>query len=119
MDQGHGLAQTIRLADYRRRKRPRVFFDRHELRQLLDLYSRRVMTGEWRDYAIDQRDETAVFSVFRSSFDSPLFAITKRPNGQRCEYLVFSGPRKLKHGSSMDEALSVFDRQIRDVTTRR
>ena len=109
--------QTIRLADFRRRNRQDVFFNRHELRQLLEIYSRRVMTGEWRDYAIDYQGETAVFSIFRNSFDSPLFAIAKRPNGKRCDYLVFSGPRKLKHGATMDEALSIFDRQLRAITT--
>ncbi|MDP6389715.1 MAG: DUF2794 domain-containing protein [Alphaproteobacteria bacterium] len=109
--------KTIRLADFRRRNRPVVFFNRRELRQLLEIYSRRVMTGEWRDYAIDHQREAAVFSIFRNSFDSPLFAIAKRPNGKRCDYLVFSGPRKLKHGATMDEALSIFDRQLRAITT--
>lgn len=109
--------QTIRLADFRRRNRQIVFFNRRELRQLLEIYSRRVMTGEWRDYAIDHQGEVAVFSIFRNSFDSPLFAIAKRPNGKRCDYLVFSGPRKLKHSATMDEALSIFDRQLRTITT--
>ncbi len=113
-------AQTIRLADYRAKRRRGtsrrgVFFDRHELRQLLEIYSRRVMSGEWKDYAIDQRGESAVFSIFRHSFDTPLFAITKRPNGKRCDYLVFRGPRKLKHGSSIDEVLSVFDHRLREI----
>ena len=47
----------------------RVFFDRQELRQLLDVYSRRVASGEWHDYAMDQRGNCAVFSIFRHSFD--------------------------------------------------
>jgi len=38
-----------------------------------------VMAGEWRDYAIDFRDEAAVFSVFRSAAEIPLYSIEKRP----------------------------------------
>lgn len=112
------MDDPVRLSDYRKSKN-RVFFDRYELRRLLEVYSRRVMSGEWRDYAIDQRGGTAVFSVFRHSFDSPLFAIAKRSDGKRCAYQVFSGPRKLKQSATIEDALSVFDRQLRPVPSQR
>lgn len=103
------MSKTIRLSDYRKRGRSRVTFDRHELRQLLNVYSRRVAAGEWRDYAIDIKTGSAVFSIFRSTFDSPLFSIAKLGNGRHCHYLVFSGHEKVKHGKSIDEVLAVFD----------
>ena len=58
------MSKVFRLADYRRRQK-RIFFTRPELHQLLSLYSRQVARGEWRDYAIDQQDGAALFSVFR------------------------------------------------------
>ena len=45
------MATVSRLTDHR--KRGRIFFSRRELDQLLQLYSRQVARGEWRDYAID------------------------------------------------------------------
>ena len=60
------MATVYRMAEAQRQRRP-IFFDRTELNQLLSLYSRRVASGEWRDYAIDQRGGSAVFSVFRHS----------------------------------------------------
>ncbi len=64
------------LGDYRRKAKA-VFFSRTELNQLLSLYSRQVMRGEWRDYAIDQRENAAVFSVFRHTQERPLYTIVK------------------------------------------
>ncbi len=103
------MSKPIRLSDYRKRAKGRVTFDRYELRQLLNVYSRRVAAGEWRDYAIDIKSGSAVFSIFRSTFDSPLFSIAKFGNGRHCDYLVFSGYEKVKHGKSIDEVLAVFD----------
>lgn len=108
------MTEMLRLADFTNRKRvQRVFFNRQELRKLLDLYSRRVSSGEWKDYAIDQYGPMAVFSIFRHSFDQPVFAIAKRAAGKGCDFVVFSGRQKLKHGKTIDEALSVLERTLR------
>ena len=108
------MTEMFRFSDYRRKKnRQRDFFDRWELRQLLDLYSRRVAMGEWKDYAIDQYGPICVFSIFRYTFDQPLFAVAKRAAGKGCDYVVFSGRQQLKRGRTMDEALTVLEKQIR------
>ncbi len=106
------MTEMLRLADFRKKRGPYVFFDRQELRKLLDLYSRRVASGEWKDYAIDQYGPMAVFSIFRHSFDRPLFAIAKRAAGKGCDFVVFSGRHKLKHGKTIDEALAVLERTL-------
>lgn len=85
------------------------FFSRRELQQLLDLYSRGVACGEWRDYAIDQRGGAAVFSIYRHTHERPLFSIAKRAQGS--EYAVHSGPQHLKTAASLAEALSVLKRR--------
>jgi hypothetical protein len=112
------LSDPVRLADYRR-ARGGVYFDRHELRRLLDIYSRRVMTGEWKDYAIDHQSGRAIFSIFRHTFDSPVFAITKRREGKRCAYQVFSGPQKIKQSSTIEGALLIFDKELREIPNYR
>jgi hypothetical protein len=100
------MTELIRLAD---RKRPRqVYFSRPELTQLLALYSRQVSAGEWRDYAIDHKAGMAIFSVFRHSFDRPLFSIAKWADAQRpSSYAVFAGPRRLKAGGSLLDVLAI------------
>jgi hypothetical protein len=112
------MADLVRLSDRRKGKAKRVTFDRQELRQLLDVYSRRVASGEWKDYAIDMRHGAAVFSIFRHTFDLPVFAVAKRSNGRNCDYLLFSGREQIKRGQSMGEILSMFDRPLRLISRR-
>ena len=108
------MTEMLRLSDYRKKKqKKKIFFDRQELRELLDLYSRRVASGEWKDYAIDQYGPMAVFSIFRHSFDQPLFAVAKSAVGKGCNYVVYSGRQQLKSGRTMGEALAVLEKQIR------
>ncbi len=114
------MANLIRLSDHRRQHR-RIFFTRKELNQLLGVYSRRVASGEWRDYAIDQQPGMAVFSIFRSSLERPLFSIAKCAGvAQRSAskgpadgvYVVFSGRQKLKQGKTLEDVLEVLDRRL-------
>jgi len=110
------MTNLYRFADQRARRRI-VSFDRRELSRLLNLYSLRVASGEWLDYAIDFRPGMAIFSIFRHTAEQPLFAIAKVPgaaaNGSGGGYMVYNGPRKLAHGESLEDVLTVFDRKLR------
>ena len=106
------MSDLYRLADHRARRRT-ISFDRRELGQLLNLYSMRVRSGEWRDYAIDFRPGMAIFSIFRHTAEQPLFAIAKVPGAAQGGYMVYNGPRKLAHGESLEDVLRVFDRKLR------
>jgi hypothetical protein len=99
------MSDVLRLNDFRRHKR--VFFTRAELTQLLSLYSRQVMRGEWRDYAIDQRDGAVLFSMFRRSQELPLFTVMKSAPGtnRQGDYTLLSGRQKLAAGSTMTDVL--------------
>lgn len=109
------MTELIDLSQHRRsgKGRQKVFFDKCEFRRLFDVYSRRVATGEWRDYAIDALGPMAVFSIFKNSFDRPVYAVAKRRNGKHDEFAVFSGPRTIKRSRSLSEALKVFDKPVR------
>ena len=100
------MATLHRLSDYRRKAKT-VFFSRPELNQLLSLYSRQVMRGEWRDYAIDQRDSAALFSVFRHTHERPLYTIVKFAPGtsRHGDFAVLSGPERLASGATIVEVL--------------
>jgi hypothetical protein len=103
----------VDLADYRRRS-GRVFFDRQELRKILNLYSTRVARGEWRDYAIDVRDNLAAFSVFRHTRDWPLYVIAKIAPGKHRQggYVVSAGERTLSRGRTLDAVLADLERAL-------
>src|ERR1700719_1354204 len=102
----------FRLAEYRQKPRT-IYFDRCELNQLLALYSRHVIRGEWRDYAIDHRDGFALFSVFRHSHESPAFSVMKCAGAQNRhgDFLLYKGRQKLSAGKTLSEVLDIFRRK--------
>ena len=107
------MTNLYRLADQRARRRI-VSFDKRELSRLLGLYSMRVASGEWRDYAIDFRPGIAIFSIFRHTAEQPLYAIAKVPGGgSNGSYMVYNGPRKLAHGETLEDVLSIFERKLK------
>lgn len=116
------MAKLISLQEFQRKarnkgrsKRPKTYFDRRELNQLMNLYSRRVMRGEWRDYAIDHGAGLAVFSIFRNSSERPIFSITKsQSDGKaRAEYRLFDGPRQVEQASELGELIAAIERKPR------
>jgi len=90
-----------------------VTFNREELRQILDVYGRKVAEGEWRDYAIDFSRDKAVFSVFRRTAEMPLYRIEKDPKlakKQGAYSVVVSTGLILKRGHALDRVLRVLDK---------
>lgn len=93
-----------------------VSFDRRELDQILRVYGRMVAANEWRDYAVDQLRDRAVFSVFRRASETPLFQIVKNPSMARKQgaYSVVAATGLiLRRGHELARVLSVFDRKLR------
>jgi Protein of unknown function (DUF2794) len=96
-----------------------VSFSRAELREILDLYGRKVADGEWRDYAIDFLRDKAVFSVFRRASEMPLYRIEKDPKLARRQgayAVVAASGLILKRGHELARVLGVLDRPLRVVT---
>lgn len=87
-------------------------FTRQELTAILDVYGRKVASGEWRDYAIDLGRDMAVFSVFRRSSEVPLFRIEKNPKLARKQgaYSVIAATGLiLKRGHELKRVLAVLE----------
>ena len=92
------------------KKNRRVAFTQDELRQVFNVYSRRVSTGEWRDYAIGHYDGRAIFSVFRHTADKALYAIEKQgsnPGEKGGQFVLMSGRESLKKSKLLSDVLAV------------
>lgn len=93
-----------------------VAFDRWELSQILNVYGRKVASGEWRDYAIDFARDKAVFSIFRRTSEVPLYRIEKDPKLARRQgaYSVVAATGQiLKRGHDLSRVLRVLDKGLR------
>ena len=89
-----------------------VSFDRRELSAILDLYGRKVASGEWRDYAMDFLKDRALFSIYKRSSERPLYVIEKNPKlrNRQGQYMVtIEDGRVLKRGHELDNVLRVLE----------
>ncbi|MGF1650501.1 MAG: DUF2794 domain-containing protein [Hyphomicrobiaceae bacterium] len=97
---------------------PRASFTRQELNAILNVYGRKVASGEWRDYAIDLGREKATFSVFRRTSEMPLYRIEKQPKLARKQgaySIVSQTGLVLKRGHDLERVLGAIDKRIRVV----
>ncbi len=104
-----------RLTSSRSDPAGRITFDRRELSQILNVYGRKVASGEWRDYAIDMMREKAVFSVFRRASETPLYRIEKAPKLARRQgaYSVVAATGLiLKRGHDLARVLRALDKGL-------
>jgi hypothetical protein len=109
------MSRVVRLSEYRRKGAKSVSFTRNELNQLLSVYSKRVIGGEWKDYAIDYGKGLSAFSIYRDSSSRPAFTIFKYASGtnRKGDFVVGSGGNVIKRSQTLIEALSVFDRDLK------
>lgn len=61
-----------------RKKSKTLYFSRTELSTILSTYAARVASSDWRDYALDHIDNSAIFSIFKHAHEQPLFTIEKQ-----------------------------------------
>jgi hypothetical protein len=89
-------------------------FSKGELSLILGVYGDRVKRGIWRDYAIDSRPDMAVFSVYKSSKENPVYAIAKIPGRsilKPSQYAVYAGDKTLRQGTSLSDVLNFFEEE--------
>jgi hypothetical protein len=112
---GHAASAEVRHLP-RKAVPETVTFDRNELRDILNLYGRKVAEGEWRDYAIDFSRETATFSVFRRASEFPIYRIVKTPKLARKQgafSVVTTTGLILKRGHDLRRVLEVLDKKLK------
>lgn len=87
------------------------YFRRSELSSILNSYSSRVSSGEWRDYALDHIEGAAVFSIYRSSQEKPLYMIEKqRLKGKNRQVFILRDRRKIiRKAAKLNDVLDYLD----------
>ncbi len=93
-----------------------VSFNRQELQKILNVYGRKVASGDWRDYAIDFTPNKAIFSIYRRASEVPLFRVEKDPKlaqKQGAYSVIAATGLILKRGHELERVLAVLDRPIK------
>ena len=68
----------------------RQFFERDELKIILDLYAKMVSEGSWKDYGLSISSKQVSFSVFRNAAENALYKICKNfnPKNKNLKYFI-------------------------------
>jgi hypothetical protein len=66
------------------------FFEKNELKVILDLYAKMVSEGSWKDYGLNISSRQVSFSVFKNSAENALYKICKnfKPSNKNLKYLI-------------------------------
>ena len=66
------------------------FFEKNELKTILDLYAKMVSEGSWKDYGLNISSKQVSFSVFKNTTENALYKICKnfKPNNKNLKYLI-------------------------------
>ena len=92
-----------------------IFFSKSELTKILNLYSKQVSKGIWRDYALDSKTDIAIFSIYRHTHDKPLYQIIKiSHNGFRNkpEFFIKNESQIINKSQDLLFILSIFEKKL-------
>ena len=85
----------------------KYFFEKDELKIILDLYAKMVSEGSWKDYGLAISSRQVGFSVFKNSTESMMYKICKNfnPLNQNLKYLITDSKGKVLENSNSLETL--------------
>ena len=78
-----------------------LFFERNELKIILNLYAKMVSQGSWKDYGLNISSKKIEFSVFKNAAENAMYKICKnfRPNNKNLKYLITDSKGKILKNS--------------------
>ena len=77
------------------------FFEKNELKIILDLYAKMVSEGAWKDYGLNISSRQVGFSVFKNAAENALYKICKnfKPSNKNLKYLITDSNSKILKNS--------------------
>ena len=92
-----------------------IFFSKLELTSILNLYSKQVSKGYWRDYALDSKVDNAIFSIYRHTQDKPMYQIIKNSQKgfrNKPSFYIKKGEEFISKSNSLFTILSNFEKKL-------
>ena len=83
------------------------FFEKDELKIILDLYAKMVSEGSWKDYGLNISSKQVGFSVFKNATENAKYKICKnfKPINKNLKYLITDSKGKILKNSNELKAL--------------
>ena len=93
-------------------KENKFFFEKKELKTILNLYARMVSRGSWKDYGLHISSKRVSFSVFKNSAENAVYNICKnfKPSNKNLRYLITDNRNRIiKNSDNLEVLLNNID----------
>ena len=89
------------------KEKQKYFFEKDELKIILDLYAKMVSNGSWKDYGLKISSKQVAFSVFKNSSENAVYNICKdfKPMNKNLKYLITDTKGRILKNSYVLESL--------------
>ena len=91
----------LKLVINNENKKKDIFFNKKELKLILNLYAEMVSGGEWKDYGLSISKKEVSFNVYQRASEFPAYKITKnlKPKNENERYIVKDSQSKIVNNS--------------------
>jgi len=91
----------LKLVVNNKNKKKDIFFNKKELKLILNLYAEMVSGGEWKDYGLSISKKEVSFNVYRRASEFPAYKITKnlKPKNENEKYLIKNTQNRIINNS--------------------
>ncbi len=87
-----------------------VCFNKKEINEIMSIYTKYVIAGEWYDYAIHFGKVEAVFTVFGKRSVIPAYRIVKKASGSRKYRLIDPAGKIIHMGEELKQIVNCIGR---------
>ena len=79
----------------------KYFFEKKELKIILNLYAKMVSEGSWKDYGLSISSKKVSFSVFKNTAERAIYKICKnfKPSNKNLKYIITDTNDKILYNS--------------------
>jgi len=83
------------------KERYEIFFNKNELKLILNLYAEMVSAGEWKDYGLHISKKEVSFNVYHRTSEVPAYRIAKnlKPKNENEKYIIKDSQNKTINNS--------------------
>ena len=87
----------LKLIINNKNKKKNIFFNKIELKLILNLYAKMVSGGEWKDYGLSISQREVSFNVYHRTSEFPAYKITKnlRPKNENEKYIIIDATNNI------------------------
>ncbi len=84
-----------------------IFFNKKELKLILNLYAVMVSSGEWKDYGLTISKKEVSFNVYHRTSEVPVYRIAKnlKPKNKNEKYIIKDSQNKIINKSENLQSL--------------